>query len=140
MTKFVPLPCEVKELYKIVKKLEEKHPGRKFTLDGHLVGSLGEVIAAEHFNLKLCAQSNKGFDAVDNDNNKWEIKLTQGKRVTFYHNCDNLIVLKINPPNYEEAEVIFCGNSSMLEIEKRINQNNRQVTISLNEIKKLGSN
>ena len=33
-------------LYRIVHRLEVLFPGRKFTPDGHLVGSIGEVIAA----------------------------------------------------------------------------------------------
>ena len=33
-------------LYRIVDLLEVLFPGRKFTPDGHLVGSIGEVIAA----------------------------------------------------------------------------------------------
>ena len=30
----------IKEMYAIVEKLEQRFPGRRFTLDGHLVGSL----------------------------------------------------------------------------------------------------
>jgi len=41
------IPELVERLYAIVRRLEEKYPGRRFTPDGHLVGSLGEVIAAE---------------------------------------------------------------------------------------------
>ena len=36
-------------LYRIVERLEVLFPGRKFTPDGHLVGSIGEVIAARMF-------------------------------------------------------------------------------------------
>ncbi len=40
-------------LYDIVDRLEELFPGRKFTPDGHLVGSIGEVIAANLYGLEL---------------------------------------------------------------------------------------
>lgn len=33
----------IRELYKITAELEEKYPGRRFTPDGHLIGSIGEV-------------------------------------------------------------------------------------------------
>jgi hypothetical protein len=49
----IRLPEEVAQLYVIVKRLEEQYPGRPFTLDGHLVGSLGEVIAERVFGLSL---------------------------------------------------------------------------------------
>ena len=40
------VPRLIGRLYDIVDRLEELFPGRKFTPDGHLVGSIGEVIAA----------------------------------------------------------------------------------------------
>ena len=46
MTKRVPLPEPVARIYKATAALEALYPGRKFTPDGHLVGSIGEVIAA----------------------------------------------------------------------------------------------
>ncbi len=36
---------KVKELLKIVNELEMEYPDRKFSLDGHLLGSIGEVLA-----------------------------------------------------------------------------------------------
>ena len=42
----INLPKPVADIYRAVDALEQRHPGRKFTPDGHLVGSIGEVIAA----------------------------------------------------------------------------------------------
>jgi len=36
---------KIQELYSIVNELEDTFSGRKFTLDGHLVGSIGEVLS-----------------------------------------------------------------------------------------------
>ncbi len=47
----------VHELYRIVDELERMHPGRKFSLDGHLVGSIGEVLAAQMYDLVLLPAS-----------------------------------------------------------------------------------
>ena len=44
---------KIRELYRITAELEEKYPGRRFTPDGHLVGSIGEVYAAEKYGLTL---------------------------------------------------------------------------------------
>ena len=57
----------VKELYAVVHKLEAMFPGRPFTPDGHLVGSLGECLVAEAYSLNLMDPSNKGYDAVAPD-------------------------------------------------------------------------
>ena len=37
----------IRELYKITAELEEKYPGRRFTPDGHLIGSIGDVCCGE---------------------------------------------------------------------------------------------
>jgi hypothetical protein len=49
----IALPEPVARIYRAVGELEARYEGRKFTPDGHLVGSIGEVIAAEALDLKL---------------------------------------------------------------------------------------
>ncbi|MCR5545911.1 MAG: hypothetical protein K6F30_05475 [Lachnospiraceae bacterium] len=39
----------VQRLIEIVKELEQDFPGRHFTLDGHLIGSIGEVMASYYY-------------------------------------------------------------------------------------------
>ena len=75
-------PKLIAELYGLVDELEAMFPGRKFTPDGHMVGSLGEAIAAHHYGLDLMTMSNEGYDAVI-DGRKVEIKATQGVSVAF---------------------------------------------------------
>ena len=43
----------VRTLLDQVNALEALFPGRHFTLDGHLVGSLGEIAAAYHYGIEL---------------------------------------------------------------------------------------
>ena len=43
----VDLSQKIRELYAITKELELQFPGRKFTPDGQLVGSIGEVLVAD---------------------------------------------------------------------------------------------
>ena len=54
----------VTQLYATVNELEAMFPGRHFTPDGHMVGSLGECLVADAYNLELKTASNKGYDAV----------------------------------------------------------------------------
>ena len=48
----------IRQLYAVVSELEKEFEGRRFTPDGHLVGSIGEVVAAYAFGLKLLPASN----------------------------------------------------------------------------------
>ena len=54
------VPELVAEFNRVVRRLGELVPGRKFTLDGHLVGSVGEAIAAHRFRLGSLRASAEG--------------------------------------------------------------------------------
>ncbi len=82
------------QLYAASGRLEALFPGRKFTLDGHLVGSVGEVIAAYMFDLDLARASSQGHDAFAPDRRQVEIKLTQGNSVAIRHEPEHLVVLQ----------------------------------------------
>jgi len=56
------------------------HPGRKFPLDGYLVGSLGEAAGETLFDIALRPPSNRGYDAVARDGRTVEIEATYGNR------------------------------------------------------------
>ena len=105
--KIIELPGAVKKIYDAVSELEAKYPGRKFTPDGHLVGSIGEVIAAEHFGFELLPASTKEHDARDSDGQLVQIKLTSKSSVALYGCCERLIVMKML--SHKEAAVIYDG-------------------------------
>ena len=46
-------------LYSAVEELEAMFPGRPFTPDGHMVGSIGECLVAAAYELELMPPSNK---------------------------------------------------------------------------------
>jgi hypothetical protein len=50
--------------------------GLRFTLDGKLVGDIGEAMAAESFDLILCARRTKGVDAHTRDGRSVQVKAT----------------------------------------------------------------
>lgn len=88
------------------RELEKLYPGRKFTPDGHLVGSIGEVIAAKALGLTLYKMGQPGHDAYDAHGDV-QIKMTAGDSVSMYATCDRLVVVRIVPP--ETAEIIYDG-------------------------------
>ena len=72
-----------------------------------LVGSIGEVIAAEEVHLNLLPNSHPGHDAKDADGRFVQIKMTAGKSIAMYADCDRLVVLRIISP--EQAEIVYDG-------------------------------
>ncbi len=96
----VELPSLIGDLFRIVDRLNSLFPDRPFTPDGHLVGSIGEVVAAYVYDLSLEKCSNQGFDALTADRRKVEIKLTGGKVVSISSDLDSspdiLLVLQFH--------------------------------------------
>ena len=90
------LPKLLTDLYAIVSRLEELAPGRKFTPDGHLVGSIGEAVAAYAYGLELLPASVKQHDAKAPDGRLVQIKLTQGQSVALSYDCEHLLVLQLD--------------------------------------------
>ena len=95
MSAIKDVPDLVKKLYALVGEFEHRFPGRKFTPDGHLVGSIGEVVAASRYNLALLPASAEGHDARAANGCLVQIKATQGTGVALRSEPEHLIVLKI---------------------------------------------
>jgi hypothetical protein len=130
----VRLPKPVAAIYKAVAELETMYPGRKFTPDGHLVGSIGEVVAADALKLTLYPGSHPGHDAYDDDGDV-QIKMTAGKSVALYATCVRLVVLKVTSP--EEAEIIYDGpGEAAWSVAGKLGKNGQRV-ISLTKLRLL---
>jgi hypothetical protein len=130
----VKLPEPVAAIYRAVAELEAEYPGRKFTPDGHLVGSIGEVIAAKALGLKLHPNSYPGHDAYD-ETGDVQIKMTGGKSVAMYGTCTRLVVLKIISP--EEAEIFYDGPGEPAWVAAGKMAKNGQRVISLAKLRSL---
>lgn len=128
---------QVRALYQIVKELESMFPGRPFTPDGHMVGSLGECLAADAYGLELMPPSNEGYDALSKDGKKVEIKATQSKTVAFRSCPDHTIIIRI----FKDGTFEECYNGpgeliwKIFEGKKR--PSNGQYQISVNKVKAL---
>ncbi len=125
----------VKELYSIVKQLETLFPGRHFTPDGHLVGSIGEVLAAHQYNLELFQASNETHDAKSPDGRLVQIKATQGKSIGLSSEPEFLIVLKILANG--STEEIYNGPGFLAWNKAGKKQKNGQRNISVSALRRL---
>lgn len=136
LAKVAPLVCR---LYEIVDELERLFPGRSFTPDGHLVGSIGESLAAYVFGLDLMPASFRGSDAKAPDGSTVEIKATQGNSVSLSVHADplpdRLIVLRLIRTG--RAEVIYNGPAAQVWSASGAPQKNGQRRIGFGVLRAL---
>ena len=107
------VPALIQKHYEVTDALDQefREENRKFTLDGHLAGSLGEILAAYAFDLELSRSSIKGHDAATGDGKKVHIKLTGGtKSVAPRSEPEFLIVLRLDD---REVKVVYNGPGAM---------------------------
>ena len=130
------LPELVSQLYSIVGELEEMFPGRHFTLDGHIIGSLGECLEANYYGLELLAASSEGRDA-EKDGISIEIKATQGNRVALRSCPEHLLVLKLDRKGLFVEIYNGPGKQVWSAIADRPRPKNGQYQISLGTLQRL---
>jgi len=127
----------IKQLYATVNELETMFPGRHFTPDGHMVGSIGECLVADAYGLDLKTASNKGFDATTDDGKQVEIKATQSKSVAFRSEPEHAIIIKINPDGTFIEAYNGPGDLIWQQFSEKKTPSNGQFQISLNKLKEL---
>lgn len=100
MTDAITIPEAVKQLLDIVGKLRASYAtsNKQFTLDGRLVGDIGEVLAAEAYDITLFDDLQKHHDATCSDGRLVQIKATMKSSLTFPvdHVPDYYIGIKIH--------------------------------------------
>jgi hypothetical protein len=83
-----------------VDELEALWPSRSFTIDGHLIGSVGEVLAAEQYGLDLLPCSAPCHDGKHRaSGTPVQVKVTQGSAVAFSSGDvpEHVLALKLLP-------------------------------------------
>lgn len=99
----------VKEIYRLAGELGNMFPGRHFTPDGHLVGSLAEVHAAYMYDIELYPASSEMYDGTVKGR-KVQIRARSAETVPIKGPYDLLLVLKIFPDGmYKE---IYNGDGA----------------------------
>jgi hypothetical protein len=84
--------------------LREAFPNRAFTIDGRLVGDIGEVIAALEYEVTLDSISQPNHDACCRDSRRVQIKATFKDSLTFKTCPDYYLGFKLHPDGrYEEV-------------------------------------
>ena len=127
----------VKQLYATVAELQTMFPGRHFTPDGHMIGSLGECLVADAYELTLMPASNKGYDATSREGLQVEIKATQANTVAFRSEPEHAIAVKILPDG--TFEEIYNGPGSLIwtQFSDKPLPSNGQHQITLSKLRRL---
>jgi len=129
------IPSLVQRLYELTGELHTLFPERPFTPDGHLVGSLGEVLASHYYELELLSCSTECHDALARDGRNVQIKATQGSTVGLRAEPDHLLVISIlRDGTIEEA---YNGPGKEAWDAAGAMQKNGQRPISLSRLRKL---
>ena len=130
-------PLLMRDLYAIASELEKMF-GRPFTPDGHMVGSVGEALAAYHYGLTLTPPSTPGCDAKLGEKNI-EIKATQGNRVAFRCEPEYLLVLKLEKDG--SFQDIYNGHGARVwkKVAHKPMPSNGQHQMSLSTLKQLAT-
>ena len=129
-------PTLIKELYQLVEEFEKMFPGRHFTPDGHMVGSIGECLAAYYYDLNLLSASSEGRDA-ERDGKDIEIKATQGDRIALVSCPEHLMVLKLDRDG--EFEEVYNGPGRLVWelVALKPRPKNGQYQVALSILKRL---
>jgi len=94
----------IADLYNVVDGLDQLFAGcnRRFTPDGHLVGSIGEAVAKHIYDMELEPSSRAGWDAILHSGEKVQIKTTSVASISLRSAgtyADSLLVLKMDRKN-----------------------------------------
>jgi hypothetical protein len=87
-------------------------PDLRFTLDGRLIGDIGEFLATGAYGIKLQKTQQQGFDGIDSEGRQVEIKTTRLNSIAFRKIADRVICIKLHGDTH--WEVIFDGEGKRI--------------------------
>lgn len=129
----------VKELLNVIARMQGDYPKRKFTLDGRLVGDIGEILVEQIYDLELYDGQIVKHDAVSNGR-KVQIKTTMKNTLTFGDTPEYYLGIKIERDG--TVEEIFNGPGQVIKnmIIHRKRPKNYLFCISLSQLRSLNKN
>ncbi|MBL4595711.1 MAG: hypothetical protein JKX99_03930 [Robiginitomaculum sp.] len=102
----------LQKIFSGIKQLKEALPTKEFTIDGRLVGDIGEAIVQRDYDLTLYEGLAKDYDGETPCGKKVQIKATFKESLTFKKVSDYYLGIKINEDGtYEE---IFNGPGNII--------------------------
>jgi hypothetical protein len=137
---FVQVPVLLADLFRISEDLGKLFHDRSFTLDGHLVGSIGEVVARYIYDLVLAEGSTPQVDGRTRQGKTVQVKLTGPTGRAFgirWNSAQNrpppelLVCLKLTEKGFEE---IYAGRFPVELLAGRKEPSNGQLSVSVSKL------
>ncbi|MES2992314.1 MAG: hypothetical protein V4844_12925 [Pseudomonadota bacterium] len=129
-------PQLLRAIYDAVDELEGMFPGRHFTPDGHLVGSLGEALASFHYGVELSAASARCHDGVCGARNV-QVKATQGDRIALSSEPEHLLVIRLKRDGTFTEEYNGPGALVWGLVSPKTRPKNGQYQVALSTLRRL---
>ena len=131
-----PIKYYVTALLDMVACMQRDYPKKKFTLDGRLVGDIGEILAEQIYDLELLEGQHPVHDAKSNDR-LIQIKTTMKDKLNFGDVPDYYLGLKVDKDG--NVEEIFNGPGSVIwdHIKHRKRPKNYMYSIGLSTLTRL---
>ena len=131
-------PQLLRSIYEAVDELERMFPGRHFTPDGHLVGSLGEALASFHYGVALNSASTECHDGTCGGL-QVQVKATQGDRIALSSEPEHLLVLRLERDGSFTEEYNGPGMLPWSLVGHKPRPKNGQYQVSLAALRRLMS-
>lgn len=128
----------LEKIFEGIRLLQEAFDGRRqFTIDGRLVGDIGEVVAELHYELELDQVQQHTHDANTPDGRKVQIKATFKDKLTFSKIPDFYLGIKLHENG--EHEEIFNGPGKVIaeKYSHRKNIGIQQLSFNIKDLKDL---
>lgn len=129
-------PLILKAIYDAVDELEAMFPGRHFTPDGHLVGSLGEALASHHYGVQLFEASAHCHDGACGDL-RVQVKATQGDQIALSSEPEHLLVLRLARDGTFTEEFNGPGHLVWALVGHKPRPKNGQYSVRLSKLRKI---
>lgn len=102
----------LKLIFQGISQLKRAFPKKEFTIDGRLVGDIGEMIAALEYDIELFNVLHKGYDGQTSDGRLVQVKATFKDSLTFKLVPEYYLGLKL----YEDGkhEEIYNGPGKVI--------------------------
>jgi hypothetical protein len=132
----IPIKQYIKELLGIVSRMQRDYPKKRFTLDGRLVGDIGEILAEQLYELELLEGQNKTHDAKSKIG-LVQVKTTMKNALTFGDIPEYYLGLKVD----EDGSVseVFNGPGHIIweAIKHRKRPKTYLYSVGISQLKKL---
>lgn len=95
-----------------IERLKAEFPHRRFTIDGRLVGDIGEVLAALEYDVELDEVSRPAYDGATSDGRRVQVKATFKSSLTFSSTPDYYLGFQLFPDG--TFDEVFNGPGQLI--------------------------